>query len=442
MLHVRERPRQPAPLERALAQYWRDHGASLPPLQCDDGSRLRVVYPGRASSAAGPDFRDAVLQRESGEVVRGDVELHLRRRGWEAHGHHTDSGYNGVVLHVVLHGGDTPITLASGRRVPTAALFPRTLGTRARREAPAPRPLPLAALPTAPSRLARTLDREGDARFFLKVRGFAQALRFPSGQALRQAQGERGSVDPSDALYRGLMGGLGYGGNSAPMMRLAEGLPLRALERSLRGVRREDRRAALASTLLGASGLSLSDAADGDAGSQGVTPVVARPVVAREEWKLFRVRPANHPSRRLEGMAALLDRAWDAGLAAWASALVAEGGVSGVRSALTVAPFDRLRANGRGGALIGADRASDLAVNVVLPFARAWGNLNRDGGLSAMAMALYRGWPPLQENAVTQEASRLLGVEGSEGKELRQTARRQQGLIRVYKRRLGGVAEG
>ena len=137
MLHVRERPRQPAPLERALAQYWRDHGASLPPLQCDDGSRLRVVYPGRASSAAGPDFRDAVLQRESGEVVRGDVELHLRRRGWEAHGHHTDSGYNGVVLHVVLHGGDTPITLASGRRVPTAALFPRTLGARARRDSPA-----------------------------------------------------------------------------------------------------------------------------------------------------------------------------------------------------------------------------------------------------------------------------------------------------------------
>ena len=195
MLHVRERPRQPPPLERALAQYWRDHGASLPPLHCDDGSRLRVVYPGRASAAAGPDFRDAVLQRESGEVVRGDVELHLRRRGWEAHGHHTDSGYNGVVLHVVLHGGDTPITLASGRRVPTAALFPRTLGTRACREAPAPRPLPLAALPTAPSRLARTLDREGDARFFLKVRGFAQALRVPSGQA----QGERGSVDPSEA---------------------------------------------------------------------------------------------------------------------------------------------------------------------------------------------------------------------------------------------------
>ncbi len=433
MLHVRERFRQPPPLERALAQYWRDYGASLPPLQCDDGSRLRVVYPGRASAAAGPDFRDAVLQRETGEVVRGDVELHLRRRGWEAHGHHTDSGYNGVVLHVVLHGGDTPITLASGRRVPTAALFPRTLGTRGRREAPSPRPLPLAALPTAPTRLARTLDREGDARFFLKVRGFAQALR----QALRvpsgQAQGERGSVDPSEALYRGLMGGLGYGGNSAAMMRLAEGLPLRALERSLRGVAPGERQAALASTLLGASGLSQLAAAEDGGGAQGATPVISR-----EEWKLFRVRPSNHPSRRLDGMAALLDRAWDEGLASWAAALVAEGGVAGVRSGLAVAPFDRLRANGRGGALIGADRASDLAVNVLLPFARAWGNLTRDAGLSAMALALYRAWPPLQENAVTQEALRLLGVTGDEGKALRRTARRQQGLIRVYKRRLGG----
>ena len=419
MLHVRERPRQPAPLERALAQYWRDHGATLPPLQCDDGSRLRVVYPGRASAAAGPDFRDAILQRESGEVVRGDVELHLRRRGWEAHGHHTDSSYNGVVLHVVLHGGDTPITLASGRRVPTAALFPRTLGARARRETPPPRPLPLAALPTAPSRLARTLDREGDARFFLKVRGFAVHTG--------------ATADPSEALYRGLMGGLGYGGNSAPMTRLAEGLPLRALERSLRGVRREDRRATLASTLVQASGLSTRDASPG---GRAVMPVVARPVVASEEWKLFRVRPANHPSRRLEGMAALLDRAWDEGLTTWAAALVVEGSVAAVRAGLAVT------ADGGGGAFIGADRASDLVVNVMLPFARAWGNFNRDGGLSAAALALYRAWPPLQENAITEEALRLLGVEGADGKELRRSARRQQGLIRVYRRRLGGVAGG
>ena len=241
------------------------------------------------------------------------------------------------------------------------------------------------------------------------------------------------TADPSEALYRGLMGGLGYGGNSAPMMRLAEGLPLRALERSLRGVRPEDRQAALASTLLQASGLSTRGASpDG----QAVMPVVARPVVASEEWKLFRVRPSNHPSRRLEGMAALLDRAWDEGLAAWSAALVAEGSVAAVRAGLAVT------ADGGGGALIGADRASDLAVNVVLPFARAWGNFNRDGGLSAAALALYRAWPPLQENAITEEALRLLGVEGADGKELRRTARRQQGLIRVYRRRLGGVAGG
>ena len=166
-------------------------------------------------------------------------------------------------------------------------------------------------------------------------------------------RGQRGGVDPSDALYRGLMGGLGYGGNSAAMVRLAEGLPLRALERSLRGVRREDRRAALASTLLGASGLSSRDASPG---GQAVAPVVARPVVAREEWKLFRVRPANHPSRRLEGMAALLDRAWDEGLAAWAAALVAEGSVAAVRAGLAVSADGRRRGPHRRGPGVGPER--------------------------------------------------------------------------------------
>ena len=70
MLLVRDRPQQQPVLERALASYWRDHAASLPPLLCDDGSRLRVLYPGRASAAAGPDFRDAVLH---GELEVGDI---------------------------------------------------------------------------------------------------------------------------------------------------------------------------------------------------------------------------------------------------------------------------------------------------------------------------------------------------------------------------------
>ena len=79
-------------------------------------------------------------------------------------------------------------------------------------------------------------------------------------------------------------------------------------------------------------------------------------------------------------------------------------------------------------------RNGNELVNVVLPFSRALGNLTRDAGLATAALALYRVWPPLQENAVTQEAGRLLGG----GPELRRSARRQQGLIRVYRRRLAG----
>ena len=72
-------------------------------------------------------------------------------------------------------------------------------------------------------------------------------------------------------------------------------------------------------------------------------------------------------------------------------------------------------------------------MNVVLPFARAWGNRSGDAGLSAAALALYRAWPPLQENAVTRRRPGCWAAARTSA-----TARgRQQGLIRVYKRRLG-----
>ncbi len=446
MLHRRERPRQPPVLERAVAQYWRDHGASLPALECDDGTKLRVLYPGRSSASAGPDFRDAVLQRPNGEVIRGDVEIHVRKGGWEAHGHGSDRHYNGVILHVVLHpdsGGNASITLASGIRVPTAALFPRTLSRDSavawlkddtginstnpdnRRSSTVTRPLLLAALPNI--RIERLLDRAGDARFLRKSRQFRHSL----SPAIPKSHT---SSDPAEILYQGLMVGLGYGGNGEAFLQLAQGLPLTAIGRSVTGVPNEERRSAIATTLLQASGLFNPEAGMGE-----TYPTL--PVVDPSAWHLFRVRPNNHPSRRIMGMAELLHRAWDTGLVGWASALVSTHEVASVKSALTVAE-PKVEAE----KLIGSSRAADLAVNVVLPFVHAWGIITKMTALPDSALSLYRTWPPLQENAITRETLRVISSlpraqpwtrnslteedvgETNEPKS-KKTARRQQGLI-------------
>ena len=111
----RKTPGQLLP-EKLLASLWQKRAARQQRFKTNGGRQVRVLYPGRPSSSAGPDFRDAVFHLEGLGMVRGAVEIHRRQRDWDSHGHGADPNYNGVVLHVALEvdGGDT--RLQSGRR--------------------------------------------------------------------------------------------------------------------------------------------------------------------------------------------------------------------------------------------------------------------------------------------------------------------------------------
>ena len=68
-----ERPTIP---ERLLWKLWKRRAARQDEFRTSAGTRVRVLYPGRAGTAAGPDFRDALLDVEGVGLVRGDVEIH------------------------------------------------------------------------------------------------------------------------------------------------------------------------------------------------------------------------------------------------------------------------------------------------------------------------------------------------------------------------------
>ena len=107
--------------ESLLARAWEWQALRQDRLLTGDGRRLRVVHPGRPNYDAGPDFSNAVLEM-GGEVVKGDVELHLRTSQWRAHGHHRDPRFNTVVLHVVLWDDEAPTPLQSGGKAPVLAV--------------------------------------------------------------------------------------------------------------------------------------------------------------------------------------------------------------------------------------------------------------------------------------------------------------------------------
>jgi hypothetical protein len=388
-----------------------------------------------ASLEKGPDFRGALVAFGT-ELRRGDIEIHLRSSGWREHGHHLDPAYNDVILHVVLDadGPVAPCVRQDGTVVPTVLLAPSLQG-------------PLAALPHDPALAAlgalpadecvaqvtvanraaalALLDRAGDARLTAKAAQFEAAFTVAS---------------PGQVLYAGLLDALGYTRNRAPMARLAVALPLAMLESRLsagavRGLFRQ-----AAALLLGVGGfLPLTPAhialagvdADDVAAIDTAWIELGAPWretrLAPDEWYLARSRPANHPLRRLLGLATMLARAGRSGLlAAMLEGFGAEEPRAGLAEcqAFLLGPPRDVDPHGR---FVGKDRAAEILVNVAIPFALAYASWSGDDHLAGAAAALWERTPPTGGNEATRATLARLG---DPGLRLR-TGRAQQGALHL-----------
>ena len=405
MVTIAERPASYS--ESALSALWQRAHTLADALITQGGERLRVIYPGRPSARAGPDFRDAVLQGDDGRTMTGDIELHTSAPGWYAHGHHRDANYNGVVLHVVFSPkghGDT--RMRSGMTAPVIALEAVADRLEDASDAATPNIPALEAL-RDDADIAAALDAAGDARFLAKSHGFA----------LEVAQ-----VGADEALYRGIMDALGYASNRKPFRMLAERAPYATLER-LRGEPPSTRMLAIKALLLGASGL-MRRVGDAEEPAQlrrlyrRMPKGLIKPnrPLGEKDWKLFRVRPSNHPARRIIGMAHILDGCLDDGISEKFAADLLQDGAKALTARMEHRPH------------IGRGRARDMLINIALPFLHACAVERGDGELADAAQAAYAGAPKLQENEITREMRRLCGI----GRDVKVTARRQQGMIGLY----------
>ena len=374
---------------------------------------MRVLYPGRASSAAGPDFRDALLEVEGVGLVQGDVEIHVRQRDWKGHGHGRDPRYNGVILHAALELDASSTKLQSGHSVPVVSLAP-LLSSDTEPEDPQAG-LPSVNLwtvlgrrgfpqPETAQEMGELLDRAGDDRFYSKSARFESLLE---------------EQDQEQTLYEGILEGLGYHQNRQPFLKLAWRAPYAALARAARNLEPERRAQAIQDWLTHLSGLAPHQNAP-------LAPLVRAglgPAMAAREWHCFRIRPSNHPLRRIAGAARLMDWFLEPGLVAGLS-LAAQAGKPGeLTSALFVSG-----GLGNATACIGMARARDLAVNVVLPFLHG---LHRARGEDQHYLELYRRFGKLQDNDLTREmAGQLVGPAWAG---LVNTARRQQGLLHLQR---------
>ncbi len=342
--------------EAALAARWAAGVAG--PLRLEDGRGLRVVFPGTPAGGSGPDFTGAILDA-GGDLLRGDVEIHLRASGWRRHGHATDVAYGGVVLHVAAI-NDEPGAFTfhrSGRLIPVLVL-----------EAEPPRTaFPPPFTPPCAIRTARgqapgdVLERMGLRRLRIKAARVSPAVA---------AHG------PAQALYALVLETLGGGANREPFAALARRLPLALLLETgrLAGV---SRTLALGAALKGA----------------------AAPLALRRAG----LRPMASPGRRLESAAALISRWWP------------EGATPGWPAALG-AGITWKDASAAG---IGRATAIEVTINAILPVAlasgvipvadveAAWRALPSPGTYGRLAR--LQSWLGGEHNPPFTSASRLQG---------------------------------
>ncbi len=368
------------------------------------GERVRVIYPGMENSDSGPDFRDAVMGARSGLMI-GDVEIHLRSSDWRNHGHHRDSRYNGVILHVVWE-GESPAELESGGSAPTLCVRHCLKGTldEVRRKAF------LEMWPDEPCRGACQRLGAGELGHLLDEAG-EERLR----QKVERCKREMEEETQAQVLYRGIMGALGYIRNRERFEELARRLPWAVLEGFCCGRPLSERARAFQSLLLGAAGLLPTGE------GEGFEPV------AVSSWEYFRVRPDNHPRRRLIGAAHLFARFIEEGLVEVVMRLVRQCGedVKELEDGFVVSAEGSFGASER--APIGRGRAREVVVNIVLPFACARAEAGDEPSLVEQALRLYRACPGTGENGLTRRLARLLF--GGSSSKLVGSARRQQGLI-------------
>ena len=284
-------------MEHLLHYVWKHKIFPLKELKTVSGQLLDVIDTGLANRDSGPDFFNAKIKLD-GVLWVGNVEIHTASSDWMKHGHHTDSAYDNVVLHVVTR-IDADVYRSNGEAVPQLQLecpdhiyenYQELIATDS--YPPCYRIIPsLSSLMVHSWMSALQMER-----FEQKTAQLAERLKFCNNQR-------------EDAFFMTLARNFGFGLNGDAFETWAKHIPLRAVDKH------RDSLFQIEALFFGQAGI-LSDR-DGDeyylklkheyeylAHKFDLKPMdVTR-------WRFLRLRPNNFPHIRIAQLACLYHRSY------------------------------------------------------------------------------------------------------------------------------------
>ena len=284
-------------MEQLLHYVWKHKIFPLKELKTTTGQQVEVIDTGLANTDAGPDFFNAKLKLD-GVLWIGNIEIHERSSDWFKHGHHADTGYNSVILHIASE-IDTEISRSNVERIPQIQLIcPEAVRTNYKElletdsYPPCYRIIPSLSPFTAHSWMSA-----------LQMERFEQKATLLN-ERLKRCQGNW-----EDAFFITLARNFGFGLNGDAFETWAHQLPFRAVDKHRNDLFQ------IEAIFFGQAGI-LEDS-DGDGyylrlkkeytylqHKFGLIPMDA------SLWRFLRLRPANFPHIRIAQLACLYHRAY------------------------------------------------------------------------------------------------------------------------------------
>ena len=426
-----------APPEKLLQSIWQHQRLRRDQLTTLDGQRVRVLHPGFASVEGGPDFREAVIQFGNTAPTSGDIEVDIRDSGWRAHGHDKNPAFKNVILHVVWDAkppASHPPTLCLSK-VLDAPLAELSLQL----EHNSIRALPENLLGKCSAPL-----RELDTDTLATLLNQAAHVRLQNKAAHLRARAQH--VGWEQSLWEGLFRALGYKHNVWPMQHLAE---TRSLWR-----RGADSAFKIQSRLLGLSGLLPAELSRTKSGADEYVRRVwddwwrerdafSENILPRSTWRFHGLRPANHPQRRL-ALAAhwASDEGFVGRIENWCQSEIPNKALlDSLAKILSVGRDDfwlshwtfRSARMTKPQPLLGEQRVTDLAVNVILPWLWIRAVEGDNTKLKLEMERRYNAWPAAEDNSILRLARQRLLGRSAMGRSGLNTAAAQQGLLQIVR---------
>ena len=284
-------------MEQLLHYVWKHKIFPLKELKTTTGQQVEVIDTGLANTDAGPGFFNAKLKLD-GALWIGNIEIHERSSDWFKHGHHADTGYNSVILHIASE-IDTEISRSNGERIPQIQLIcPEAVRTNYKEL------LETASYPPC-YRIIPSLSPFTAHSWMTAL----QMERFEQKATLLNERLKRCQGNWEDAFFITLARNFGFGLNGDAFETWAHRLPFRAVDKHRNDLFQ------IEAIFFGQAGI-LEDS-DGDGyylrlkkeytylqHKFGLIPMDA------SLWRFLRLRPANFPHIRIAQLACLYHRAY------------------------------------------------------------------------------------------------------------------------------------